>query len=281
MSDEVDPRWPPPVAKPSDEIDPNWPPPPANTADEINPGWAPPQPQPFQPVSPLPSAADPYPTPLPNPATPGTTAERRSRVWLLALAAGIVGIAAGVVVAVSVLNHGGSSQNATSPTTPAGSAQVFSTTPSPVTTLVPPPLAIAPPNAIALNPTDGQHVYVRTESGSTRCVVGADRVDCQYLQGFPQAPVEAPSNCPPPPGTFLNCVSGIHLDIAGDTPAGAFQWNDGNLPADAFVHYSVLNYGQTYGALGWTILPSSDGTRFTNDSTGHGMFVSIQNVNSF
>jgi hypothetical protein len=33
--------------------------------------------------------------------------------------------------------------------------------------------------------------------------------------------------------------------------------------------------------LGWTILPSSDGTRFTNDGTGHGMFVSIENVYSF
>jgi hypothetical protein len=34
-------------------------------------------------------------------------------------------------------------------------------------------------------------------------------------------------------------------------------------------------------ASGWTILPSSDGTRFTNDGTGHGMFVSIENVSPF
>jgi hypothetical protein len=43
----------------------------------------------------------------------------------------------------------------------------------------------------------------------------------------------------------------------------------------------VLNYGQTYHYVGWKILPSSDGTRFTNDGTGHGMFVSIENVSSF
>jgi hypothetical protein len=43
----------------------------------------------------------------------------------------------------------------------------------------------------------------------------------------------------------------------------------------------VLNYGQTYHVLGWTIVPTSDGTRFTNDGTGHGMFVSIENVKPF
>ena len=43
----------------------------------------------------------------------------------------------------------------------------------------------------------------------------------------------------------------------------------------------MLNYGQNYNINGWTILPNSDGTRFTNDGTGHGMFVSIENVYSF
>ena len=43
----------------------------------------------------------------------------------------------------------------------------------------------------------------------------------------------------------------------------------------------LLNYGQTYHLQSWTIVPTEDGTRFTNDSTGHGMFVSIENVSSF
>jgi hypothetical protein len=31
-------------------------------------------------------------------------------------------------------------------------------------------------------------------------------------------------------------------------------------------------------AQGWVARPDSDGTRFTKDGTGHGMFVSIENV---
>ena len=42
-----------------------------------------------------------------------------------------------------------------------------------------------------------------------------------------------------------------------------------------------MQYCQTYQLNGWTIFASSDGTRLTNDRTGHGMFVSIQNVYSF
>jgi hypothetical protein len=124
---------------------------------------------------------------------------------------------------------------------------------------------------------------VRTQSGNTRCEVGSDTVVCQYLPGFSQAPVEPPSNCPPPPGTYLRCTSGIHWDLAVVTSAGAFKWDDGNIPGtpQAMANDVVLNYGQTYHVQGWTIVPNEDGTRFTNDGTGHGMFVSIDNVSSF
>jgi hypothetical protein len=43
----------------------------------------------------------------------------------------------------------------------------------------------------------------------------------------------------------------------------------------------VLNYGQPYHIDGWTIDPGESGTRFTDDATGRGMFVSIENVYSF
>jgi hypothetical protein len=43
----------------------------------------------------------------------------------------------------------------------------------------------------------------------------------------------------------------------------------------------VLNYRQSYHINGSTILSNEDGTRFTNDATGHRMFVSIENVYSF
>jgi len=62
------------------------------------------------------------------------------------------------------------------------------------------------------------------------------------------------------------------------TPRRSAAWPR---PAEAEAQDTVLQYGQTYHINGWTVLPSSDGTTFTNDATGHGMFVSIDNVNSF
>jgi hypothetical protein len=38
---------------------------------------------------------------------------------------------------------------------------------------------------------------------------------------------------------------------------------------------------KTYDAQGWTIVASEAGTRFTNAKTGHGMFVSVEKVNTF
>ena len=62
------------------------------------------------------------------------------------------------------------------------------------------------------------------------------------------------------------------------TPDGAFTWTEGNI--GAYIDQDVvLAYGKTYN--GRTILPTSDGTRFANDRTGHGRFVSIENVYAF
>jgi hypothetical protein len=64
---------------------------------------------------------------------------------------------------------------------------------------------------------------------------------------------------------------------------GAFNWDYGNIGGapEALASDIVLKYGQTYHVNGWTILPTFDGTRFTNDRTGQGMFVSIDNIYSF
>ncbi len=123
---------------------------------------------------------------------------------------------------------------------------------------------VGAPNAIA-DPS------VRTQSGNTRCLVWPGSVVCQYLPGFAQAPVDTVGG------------SGIHWDIAVVTSAGAFKWDNANIPGtpEVMANDVVLNYGQTYHLNGWTILPTEDGTRFTNDGTGHGMFVSIANVSSF
>jgi hypothetical protein len=42
-----------------------------------------------------------------------------------------------------------------------------------------------------------------------------------------------------------------------------------------------LEYGQTYTWGDWTIYSDASGTRFTDTGTGHGMFVSRENVYGF
>ena len=73
------------------------------------------------------------------------------------------------------------------------------------------------------------------------------------------------------------------MNLAVVRGTGAFNWDIGNIPGsrEATAKDIMLNYGQTYHINGWTIWPTGDGTRFTNDSTGHGMFVSVENVSSF
>lgn len=122
----------------------------------------------------------------------------------------------------------------------------------------------------AADPTTRQ--YVRTQSGAVRCVViaaeqnnGDSMVTCEHGPGFAQAPTTE---------------SGAHSDEAVVRASGTFSWNNANLGGSPQTDL-VLNYGQTFHVLGWTIVPSSDGTRFTFDGTGHGMFVSIDNVKSF
>jgi hypothetical protein len=106
---------------------------------------------------------------------------------------------------------------------------------------------------------------VRTESGKVRCDILRENAACQYLPGFPQAPV-------------CDDTGPYHCDIANLTPAGAFSWSIGNIPGARPQDDAVLNYGQTYHFLGWTIQPDESGTRVTNDSSGRGMFVSVDDV---
>ena len=98
-------------------------------------------------------------------------------------------------------------------------------------------------------------------------------MSAKYLPGYAQAPVIG-----------RRAGSGIHWNIAVVTSAGAFKWDNANIPGtpEVMANDVVLNYGQTYHLNGWTILPTEDGTRFTsNDGTSHGMFVSIANVSPF
>ncbi len=117
----------------------------------------------------------------------------------------------------------------------------------------------APAGAIPLPPDENGYVFIETKSGITRCQINKDSVGC-----------EAPfTDSPMQDGEHAN---GVHI-----TSAGSVQWILGNLGAIPAV---TIDY-KVYDAQGWTIDASEAGTRFTNSHTGHGMFVSVEKVNTF
>jgi hypothetical protein len=131
--------------------------------------------------------------------------------------------------------------------------------PSPAPSQPAPPSATPPAGAVPLPPDQNGYVFIETKSGLTRCQINKDSVGC-----------EAPfTNSPLQDGEHANGVS--------ITSTGSVQWVLGNLGAIPTV---TIDY-KTYAAQGWTINATSDGTRFTNDHTGHGMFVSVDKVNTF
>ncbi len=120
------------------------------------------------------------------------------------------------------------------------------------------PLAFVVPVASADN--------YRTQSGRVLCAVtpdstlrsiGDDAVVCQGQ--FTQ------------PG-----VQGKSPYTTGD---GTVNWAVGNI--NSFATTTQMAYGQTYRSGNWTFYHDQTGTRFTNVQTGHGMFVSIENVYAF
>lgn len=127
-----------------------------------------------------------------------------------------------------------------------------------------PPTASASPTtppagAIPLPPDQNGYVFIETKSGKTRCQINKDTVGC-----------EAPfTNSPLQDGEHANGVS--------ISSGGKVEWVLGNLGAIPTV---AIDY-KTYEAQGWTITASEAGTRFSNDQTGHGMFVSIDKVDTF
>jgi hypothetical protein len=101
-------------------------------------------------------------------------------------------------------------------------------------------------------------------------MVSPSTVVCQRnsADGFPDNPIIDGSR-----GNIVSVTSSGVLDRSGGNIPGAY----GNDPQ----FDTVLTYGQVFRFYGWTIGPSFDGTRFTNDVTHHGMFVSINGVSAF
>jgi hypothetical protein len=125
---------------------------------------------------------------------------------------------------------------------------------------------VVAPTASADDPDDYQ--YVRTQTAAVRCVISAPHVGCERSSayGFPGAPKSQSG-----PGNW---------NIAGVDAGGAFNWGEGNI-GGVDADEVTLVYGQTYHFKGWTVASSFDGTRFTDDASGHGAFVSIGGVSPF
>lgn len=146
---------------------------------------------------------------------------------------------------------------------PSGTEPDFPTTRPPRTTSAPPspsPTSATPvpPGAETLTPQNG-YVYLETKSGLTRCQLTAEAVGCEAE--FQNAP----------------SVDGFPANGVNVTADGTVTWVAGNLGDIPTV---PLDY-RRYTALGWTIDAGEDGTRFTNDDTGHGMLVRIEGVETF
>ena len=143
----------------------------------------------------------------------------------------------------------------TPPTTPATTtapSTTASTPPSPTTTRSPAGGEVLPAN-------EAGYVYIETRSGKTRCQISADTVGCE--SEFADAPT-------------LDGEKATGVEVAA---GGSNRWVVGNLGA---MPTTTIGYA-TYSAVGWSIVSDSTGTTFTNDSTGHGMFVSTDRVDFF
>jgi hypothetical protein len=108
-------------------------------------------------------------------------------------------------------------------------------------------------------PTENGYAYIETKSGLTRCQLDADSVGCEAQ--FVNSPT----------------VDGGQANGVRITADGKQTWVLGNLGDIPTV---TLDY-RTYKAVGWTIDATESGTTFTNDATGHGMFVAIEKVDVF
>ena len=133
--------------------------------------------------------------------------------------------------------------------------------PRPTTPAVTPtmPTQLPPDGSGGLEPSDTGYVYIETKSGKTRCQISTESVGCE-------------SDFTDPPSVDGAPATGVEVSASGD-----HTWHGGNLGA---IPTTPIDYA-TYHAVGWTIEADSSGTRFTNDGTGHGRFISTEGVQFF
>jgi hypothetical protein len=131
--------------------------------------------------------------------------------------------------------------------------------------------------AMCLAPAAGaDSQYVTTQTGKVRCAIDSS---------FPGSPPGGKVNIPP--GSVVMCAPYAPqgerpgwVGLAVVTSSGNFSF----YPIELGIRQPndlVMSYGQTYHFNGWTIAASQDGTRFTNDGTGRGMFVNFETAYAF
>ena len=134
----------------------------------------------------------------------------------------------------------------------------------------PMPPAARPPDNRTPQASDSQ--YVLPPSGRYRCLVNSGALH------------EADVACEPSwingqPGRFAQGPVGAVVAV---NDQGVLSWHPGaNIGVGSPSDRTSLQYGNTYEINVWTVVSGVDGTRFTNNATGHGMFVSIENVYPF
>ena len=114
------------------------------------------------------------------------------------------------------------------------------------------------PDVQVLQPQNG-YVFVAAKTGKTRCQISATQVGCE--SDFANAPQITGET-----------ATGVRVG-----PDGKLHWALGNLGAIPTV---PLDY-RTYSAVGWNITSTPEGTRFTNQSSGHGMAITTSGVQGF
>lgn len=110
-----------------------------------------------------------------------------------------------------------------------------------------------------LDPDEKGSVVIVVELDQTRCRL--TRADVQCETQFPHAPI----------------IGAQRANSVYVTADGAVHWMVSNLVAVPAVK---IDY-RVYFGLGWTIVANGNGTRITNDRTGHGMLVSSVRVETF
>jgi hypothetical protein len=190
---------------------------------------------------------------------------RRLVVVLKATAAAAIAVTAALAVAgCTTWTNGRPVAVPANPTEPAFPTPKPSRTPPITPSRTPstpgtPSTPVPPPSGQPLSPNAQGYVFIETKSGKTRCQISRTAVGCEAQ--FANSPVK----------------DGVPANGVNVTSDGNLRWLVGNLGDIPTV---TLDY-RTYEAVDWTIAATYSGTRFTNDRTGHGMFVSIEHVEAF